>query len=127
MIELIKALREQGAWRLTADAPMSPTSCCPHPAADNPAAGQLPPAGNVGCPQGGGGAGPEFSVAELSLVTGRSAVALLPDLDGALRAGLLAESPMGLNFLHELMRGSDLPRPHASATPRPASGGGEGL
>jgi hypothetical protein len=42
--------------------------------------------------------GREFSVAELSLVTGRSAVALLPDLDGALRAGLLAESPMGLSF-----------------------------
>lgn len=49
-------------------------------------------------PQGGAVLGREFSVAELSLVTGRSAVALLPDLDGALRAELLAESPMGLSF-----------------------------
>ncbi len=48
--------------------------------------------------------GREFSVAELSMVTGRSAVTLLPELDGALRAGLLAESPMGLAFRHELIR-----------------------
>ncbi len=48
--------------------------------------------------------GREFSVAELSMVTGRSAVALRPELDGALRAGLLAESAMGLVFRHELIR-----------------------
>ena len=48
--------------------------------------------------------GREFSVAELSMVAGRSAVALLPELDDALRAGLLAESPAGLAFRHELMR-----------------------
>lgn len=48
--------------------------------------------------------GREFSVAELSMVTGSSAVALLPELDGALRAGLLAESAMGLVFRHELIR-----------------------
>ncbi|MGH3752916.1 MAG: helix-turn-helix transcriptional regulator [Pseudonocardiaceae bacterium] len=48
--------------------------------------------------------GREFSVAELSMVTGRSAVTLLPELDGALRAGLLAESPTGLAFRHELIR-----------------------
>jgi DNA-binding CsgD family transcriptional regulator len=48
--------------------------------------------------------GREFSVAELSMVTGRSAVTLLPELEGALRAGLLAESPAGLIFRHELMR-----------------------
>lgn len=48
--------------------------------------------------------GREFSVAELSMVTGRSAVTLLPELDGALRAGLLAESPAGLVFRHELIR-----------------------
>lgn len=48
--------------------------------------------------------GREFSVAELSMVTGRSAVTLLPELEGALRAGLLAESPAGLAFRHELMR-----------------------
>ncbi len=48
--------------------------------------------------------GREFSVAELSMVTGRSAIALLPELDGALRAGLLEESPEGLAFRHELIR-----------------------
>lgn len=48
--------------------------------------------------------GREFSVAELAMVTGHSAVMLVPELDGALRAGLLAESPLGLAFRHELMR-----------------------
>jgi hypothetical protein len=38
------------------------------------------------------------------MVTGRSAVMLLPALDGALRAGLLGESPIGLAFRHELIR-----------------------
>jgi predicted ATPase len=49
--------------------------------------------------------GREFSVAELATVTGRSAVTLLPDLDAALRAGLLGQTPTGgLAFRHELMR-----------------------
>ncbi|MGH3764962.1 MAG: helix-turn-helix transcriptional regulator [Pseudonocardiaceae bacterium] len=48
--------------------------------------------------------GREFSVAELSMVTARSPVTLLPELEGALRAGLLGESPAGLAFHHELMR-----------------------
>ncbi len=48
--------------------------------------------------------GREFSVAELSMVTGRSAVTLLPELEAALRAGLLAESSAGLAFRHELIR-----------------------
>ncbi|MGH3886728.1 MAG: ATP-binding protein, partial [Pseudonocardiaceae bacterium] len=48
--------------------------------------------------------GREFSVAELSMVTDHSAVTLLPELDAALRAGLLAESAMGLTFRHELIR-----------------------
>ncbi len=49
--------------------------------------------------------GREFSVAELAAVTGRSAVALLPELDAALRADLLGQGPAGgLAFRHELMR-----------------------
>jgi DNA-binding CsgD family transcriptional regulator len=49
--------------------------------------------------------GREFSMAELVTVTGRSAVTLLPDLDAALRAGLLGQTPTGkLAFRHELMR-----------------------
>lgn len=49
--------------------------------------------------------GREFSVAELATVTGRSAVMLLPELDAALQAGLLGETPTGgLAFRHELMR-----------------------
>jgi hypothetical protein len=49
--------------------------------------------------------GREFSVAELAAVTGRSAVTLLPDLDAALRAGLLGQTPTErLAFRHELMR-----------------------
>ncbi|MBV8992325.1 MAG: AAA family ATPase [Pseudonocardiales bacterium] len=49
--------------------------------------------------------GREFSVAELATVTGRNAVTLLPDLDAALRAGLLGQtSAGGLAFRHELMR-----------------------
>lgn len=48
--------------------------------------------------------GREFSVAELSMITGRSAVTLRPELDAAVRAGLPGESPGGLAFRHELMR-----------------------
>ncbi|HYZ37694.1 MAG TPA: BREX system ATP-binding domain-containing protein, partial [Pseudonocardiaceae bacterium] len=49
--------------------------------------------------------GREFSVAELATVTGRSAVMLLPELDAAVQAGLLGETPTGgLAFRHELMR-----------------------
>ncbi len=48
--------------------------------------------------------GREFSVAQLAAVTGRSPVTLLPELDGALRAGLLGEASAGLAFRHELMR-----------------------
>ncbi|HXT45743.1 MAG TPA: AAA family ATPase [Pseudonocardiaceae bacterium] len=49
--------------------------------------------------------GREFSVAELATVTGRSAVTLLPELDAALRAGLLCQtSTGGLAFRHELIR-----------------------
>jgi DNA-binding CsgD family transcriptional regulator/tetratricopeptide (TPR) repeat protein len=49
--------------------------------------------------------GREFSIAELAAVTGRSAVTLLPELDAALRAGLLGQAPAGgLAFRHELMR-----------------------
>ncbi|MCA1836641.1 MAG: hypothetical protein LC721_10075, partial [Actinobacteria bacterium] len=49
--------------------------------------------------------GREFSMAELATVTGRSAVTLLPELDAALRAGLLNQtSTGGLAFRHELMR-----------------------
>jgi DNA-binding CsgD family transcriptional regulator len=49
--------------------------------------------------------GREFSMAELAAVTGRSAVTLSPELDAALRAGLLGQTPAGgLAFRHELMR-----------------------
>lgn len=49
--------------------------------------------------------GREFSVAELATVTGRSAVTLLPELDAAVRAGLLGQTPTGgLAFRHELIR-----------------------
>jgi DNA-binding CsgD family transcriptional regulator len=49
--------------------------------------------------------GREFSVAELATVTGRSVVMLLPELDAALQAGLLGQTPTGgLAFRHELMR-----------------------
>jgi DNA-binding CsgD family transcriptional regulator/tetratricopeptide (TPR) repeat protein len=49
--------------------------------------------------------GREFSVAELATVAGRNAITLRPELNAALRAGVLGPtSSGGLAFRHELMR-----------------------
>jgi DNA-binding CsgD family transcriptional regulator/tetratricopeptide (TPR) repeat protein len=48
--------------------------------------------------------GPEFSVFDLAMATGRAASALLPVLDEALAAGVLAEAGNRLEFRHGLIR-----------------------
>lgn len=105
VIELVKALRDQGT--LMVDQGQAEV-------ADHSLPSTLPmtilrrasflPAATLGVLRIAAVLGREFSVAELALVTGRSAVMLLPELDGAIRAGLLSESPGGLAFRHELIR-----------------------
>jgi DNA-binding CsgD family transcriptional regulator len=105
VIELVKALREQ-ASRALRDGPADVTDrSVPEtlPLTILRRVSFLPPA-TLEVLKVAAVLGREFSVAELSIVIGRSAVTLLPELDGALRAGLLEESPAGLAFRHELMR-----------------------
>ncbi len=105
VIELVKALREQGSLAVhqgradVTDRSMPQTL----PLTILRRMSFLPPA-TLEVLKVAAVLGREFSVAELSMVTGRNAVTLLPELDGALRAGLLEQSPAGLAFRHELMR-----------------------
>ena len=48
--------------------------------------------------------GPDFSVFDLATVTGRATSALLPVLDEAIAAGVLAEAGERLEFRHDLIR-----------------------
>ncbi len=107
VIELLKALHEQGNLDIDRGRADVADLSLPHtlPLTILRRVSFLPP-GTLEVLRVAAVLGREFSVAELSMVTGRTAVALLPELDGALRAGLLVESPMGLAFRHELMRES---------------------
>ncbi|MGH3786717.1 MAG: helix-turn-helix transcriptional regulator [Pseudonocardiaceae bacterium] len=105
VIELVKALHEQGSLTVHQGRADVADRARPHtlPLTILRRMSFLPPA-TLDVLTVAAVLGREFSVAQLAAVTGRSPVTLLPDLDGALRAGLLGESPAGLAFRHELMR-----------------------
>ncbi|MGQ0775916.1 MAG: helix-turn-helix transcriptional regulator [Pseudonocardiales bacterium] len=103
VIELVKALRDQGSQQAPGDQGSQQALPRTLPLTILRRVSFLPPA-TLEVLKVAAVLGREFSVAELCMVTGRSAVALLPELDPALRAGLLGESSVGLAFRHELMR-----------------------
>ncbi len=115
VIELVKALRDQGALRVhDGRADVADRSVPSTLGMTILRRTRLLPAATLETLTVAAVLGREFSVAELSMVTGRSAVLLLPELDAALQAGLLGEVPVGLAFRHELMREAiyhDLPLP----------------
>src|SRR5262249_57505981 len=67
--------------------------------------------------------GGEFAVPDLAIVLGRAVADLIPAVDEACAAGVLAESGHGLGFRHPLIRAAlydDMPAPVRAAWHRDA-------
>ena len=67
--------------------------------------------------------GTDFAVTDLAIVLGRSVADLIPAVDEACAAGVLAESGHGLGFRHPLIRAAlydDMPAPVRAAWHRDA-------